>query len=180
VEQTWRVHGDPRTVYDNPWIRLERVDVELPSGRRFPDHHVITLRPAAMVVVVNDDTDVLLSWRHRFVGDIWNYELPGGLIEDGEAPEHAAEREVLEETGYRPLGLRHLVSFEPVIGMMSAAHHVFLADGAQRVSEPSDLDEGRFEWVKLADVPAMITAGEIRNSGTLVGLLHYLALRGGE
>ncbi|MGX7677912.1 NUDIX hydrolase [Jatrophihabitans sp. DSM 45814] len=33
-----------------------------------------------------------MTRRHRFVPDIWNWELPGGLIEDGEPPEAAARR----------------------------------------------------------------------------------------
>jgi hypothetical protein len=43
--------------------------------------------PAEMAVVISDDGEnVLLSWRHRFVPDLWNYELPGWLLEDGRGP----------------------------------------------------------------------------------------------
>ncbi len=172
----WQVIG-VRPVYESKWVRLELAEVQLPSGRHF-EHHKVTMPAAAMTVVLSDSgDDVLLSWRHRFVPDTWNYELPGGLVEDDEDPEVTAVREVVEETGYRPRSMRHLVTFEPMIGMVSSPHHLFLARGASRGGHPTEKDEGHFEWVPLARIPDLITSGKVVNSGTLVGLLQVLALR---
>jgi hypothetical protein len=65
----WKTFGE-RTIHDNPWVWLGEVDVELPDGERFW-HHVIRLHCAAMTVLVNDDDQALLLWRHRFVQDRW-------------------------------------------------------------------------------------------------------------
>ena len=176
VGDEWQVIG-VRPVYDSKWVRLELAEVQLPSGQHF-EHHKVTMPAAAMAVVLNDSRDhVLLSWRHRFVPDTWNYELPGGLVEDEEDPKATAIREVIEETGYRPGKMRHLVSFEPMIGMVSSPHHLYLAEGASKEGHPTEHDEGQFEWVSLGRVPELITSGKIVNSGTLVGLLQLLALR---
>jgi len=69
-------------IYDNPWVWLGQVLVELPDGERFW-HHVVRLHRAAMMVLVDDRERVLLLWRHRFVQDRWGWELPGGLIDEG-------------------------------------------------------------------------------------------------
>jgi hypothetical protein len=74
--------------------------------------------------------------------------------------------------------VEHLVSFEPMVGTVRSAHHVFLARGVERVADPTELNEGSFEWIPLADVPELIAKGRIANSGSLVGLLHVLALSG--
>lgn len=174
----WKVHAY-RSLYESQWIRLGLTDVELPDGQRF-EHHTVWLPPAAMAAVLNEDgTHVLLMWRHRFVSNVWNWELPGGLIEDGEDPAATAAREVEEETGYRPGALEHLVTFEPMIGMVDNPHHVYLARAAEQIGEPTETTEmQRMAWIPLADVPALISSGQVLNSGTLVALLHVLAISG--
>lgn len=171
----WRVLGE-RLIYESQWVTLSKAEVMLPSGQHF-EHHTVTMPEAAMAVVLDDArTNVLLSWRHRFVPDVWNYELPGGLVDAGESPEQTIAREIVEETGYRARSLRFAVAFEPMVGMLRSRHHVFIAEGVERVGDPTEVDEGTFGWVPLADVPVLIESGKIINSGTLVGLLHYLAV----
>jgi 8-oxo-dGTP pyrophosphatase MutT (NUDIX family) len=173
----WVVHSE-RPVYENEWVTVGLADISTPDGERF-EHHTVVLPAAAMTVVLDDaGENVLLSWRHRFVPDVWNGELPGGLVDEGETPAETAAREVEEETGYRPRSVEHLVTFEPMIGMVRNAHHVFLSRGAEKAGDATEVNEGRFEWIALADVPELIAKGRIVNSGSLVGLLHVLALSG--
>ncbi|MGH3613312.1 MAG: NUDIX hydrolase [Pseudonocardia sp.] len=154
----WIVHSE-RLVYENEWVTVGLADISQPSGDRF-EHHTITLPPAAMTVVLDDAGEhVLMAWRHRFVPDVWNWELPGGLIDEGEGPAETAAREVEEETGYRPRSMEHLVSFEPMIGMVRNAHHVYLSRGAERIAGASEPNEGVFQWVSLTDVPGLIAKG---------------------
>ena len=174
----WKVYGS-RPLYESEWIRLYKTDVELPDGERF-EHHTVWMPPAAMTALLSDDqTHVLLLWRHRFVPDLWNWELPGSLIEDGEDPGATAAREIEEETGYRPRSIEHLVTFEPMIGMVNNPHYVFIGRGAVRVGEPTEKTEmQRMEWIPLTRIPELIGNGLISNSGTLVALLHVLAISG--
>lgn len=174
------MHGE-RSLYESEWVRLGLVDVELPDGSRF-EHHALRMPAAAMTALLNDEgTHVLLMWRHRFVPDLWNWELPGGLIDEGEEPAQTAAREIEEETGHRPRVLEHLVTFEPMIGMLRCPHHVFLGRGAERIGEPTERTEmQRMEWVPLDRIPTLISEGVVSNSGTLVALLHVLAISGPE
>jgi hypothetical protein len=66
-----------RSIYDNRWVSVGLADISLPSGERF-EHHTVTLPAAAMTVVLDDAGErVLLSWRPRFVPDLWNWEQGG-------------------------------------------------------------------------------------------------------
>ena len=173
----WKTFGE-RVIYDNPWVWLGQVDVELPDGERFW-HHVVRLHRAAMMVLVDDQDRALLLWRHRFVQDRWGWELPGGLIDEGEEPKETAERELEEETGYRAGKVEHLITFQPMVGMVDSEHVVFVGRDPEKVAEPTEANEiERMEWLPLASVPRLIEAGEIWNSGTLVALLRLLTMEG--
>ena len=174
------VYGE-RLIYDNQWVRLTLMDIEPPDGRRF-EHHVVRLSRVVVAAVVNDREEVLLMWRHRFAVDEWGWELPGGIAELDEDPAVTAGREFEEETGWRPIGpMRHLVSFQPMPGMVDTPHEVWTAEGAEKVGEPTDVEEAAsIEWVPLAKIPDMVKRGEIAGSGPLVGLLTLLMERQSE
>lgn len=172
-----KVYGE-RTVYDNPWVRLMLVDIEPPDGQRF-EHHVVRLHTVVLTLVLDADDRVLMLWRHRFATDEWGWELPGGIAHPDEDLSSTAIREAVEETGWQPSEVEHLVSFQPMPGMVDTLHAVYLGTKAVRVGEPSDGEEaGRVDWVPLASIPDLVAKGDVLGSGSLVGLLYLFATRG--
>jgi 8-oxo-dGTP pyrophosphatase MutT (NUDIX family) len=118
--------------------------------------------------------------RHRFIDDTWGWEVPVGIVENGEEPAETALRETREETGWQPRELSLAVRFQPAIGIADSEHHVFVSAGAEQLGAPTDVNEAdEVAWVPLADVLGMVEKREIRDGASLVGLLHLLASRGG-
>ena len=174
---SWQVHGE-RVVHDTGWLRLALVDVEPPTGER-GEYHVMRLPTAAAGAVIEEGGRVLLLWRHRFTTDTWGWEIPAGRVGAEESPEQAAEREALEETGWRPGPLRHLTTYFPHNGLSDATFHLFRADRAEQVGERQDLDAAdRVEWLSWADVTAAIRSGHVLDGLSLTALLWVLAFEG--
>lgn len=141
-------------------------------------HHVVQLRPASMMVLIDDQERVLLLWRHRFVQDRWGWELPGGVVEPEEDPAVTAQRELAEETGYRAGRMEHLITFQPMVGMVDSAHYIYMGRQPERTGPPTDLSEAdRIEWMPLADVRGLIREGTVWNAGTVIALMGVLTLR---
>jgi 8-oxo-dGTP pyrophosphatase MutT (NUDIX family) len=172
----WRNLSE-KTVYQNPWLTLNLADVELPDGRHL-DHYLIRQRPVALATAVNEQDEVLLLWRHRFITDSWGWELAAGVVEQGESIEAAAAREMLEETGWRPGPLQHLLTVEPSNGLSDARHHVYWSTSAEYVGHPEDdFESERREWVPLSRVPELIARGEVRSANAVAALLMLHRMR---
>jgi 8-oxo-dGTP pyrophosphatase MutT (NUDIX family) len=173
----WKVHGT-RRIYADRWLVLELADVEPPNGTRF-EHDVIRMDAAAIALIVDNDDRALTLWRHRFATNDWGYELIGGLVEEGEDPARAAAREAEEESGWRPVGEpEHLITFQPMPGMIDSPVHVYLWRKAIKIGEPTDAEEAaRIEWIPIEKMLPLVRRGSVLGAGAIVALLLYALSR---
>jgi 8-oxo-dGTP pyrophosphatase MutT (NUDIX family) len=173
---TWLQRGE-RVLYDSAWVQLAIADVLLPDGTQV-DHHLVRLpRPAAGTVIVADGA-VLLMYRHRFITDTWGWEIPAGMVDDGETIAAAAIREALEESGWEPINVEPLCAFRPAVGVMDQTFHIFVTRDAVHRGDPVDVNEAaRIEWHSVAAVLAMLGSGEI-NDGLSFGALSFALASG--
>lgn len=112
--------------YKNPWWDYFFERFELPSGKEGEYHYVHTTN-SVIVVPVTAERKIHLVNQYRYLHDIESIELPmGGIDSDDEAPEAAALRELIEETGHtgelEPAG-----HFEPMTGISDETCYVFIA-----------------------------------------------------
>jgi ADP-ribose pyrophosphatase len=138
--------------------------VRLPSGRTADDFHTIELRDYAVIFALTSDGRVLCeeSYRHG-LGDVC-LVLPAGFVEPGEQPAAAAQRELLEETGYASDRWQPLGSFVVDGNRGCGRAHMFLARDVRCVAEPrlDDMEELDLRLLPLAEVEAMLAGGKLR------------------
>ncbi|MGN9846613.1 NUDIX domain-containing protein [Nonomuraea sp. H19] len=170
----WQVHSE-KTLYTDPWLDVRVADVELPDGRHL-DHRLIRTPPAAGAVVTDDQGQVLLIWRHRFITDSWGWEIPLGQIHEGEMPKAGAARTVEEQTGWRPGPLRPLLAVQPSNGISDSLHHIYRGESATHAGPPADR-WGRAEWVPVSGIRKLVDNGEI-GCGTSMSALLYVMVEG--
>lgn len=160
-------------VLDRPWLRVEEQHVALPTGAEIEQFHllrspdwasVLALTPTGYVVVVD-------QYRHG-LGRV-SRELPAGVVDEGETPEAAARRELLEETGYVAEHWRELMVVAPEPNRSTHLGHFFFATRAERAAEPS-LDASEqlaAQLVPVEELVAAATAGELPHCAHVAAIL---------
>lgn len=179
-----------------PWRRLrceplaayrifEVCRVELEDGSGLSRGDAFTLRSSdwCNVVAVTPDDRIVLVWQYRFGSDALSLEIPGGVIDPGEAPEEAARRELREETGYEADRFELLLTIEPNPAVQDNHCFTFVAHGARSTSA-TEFD--RQEELETALVPAdriadLLDGGQVTHSLVQSALERYWRRRmGGE
>ncbi len=159
---------------ETPYFALRSDRLRLPDGAVKDPYYVIERPDAAIIFPLTGAGEVVLVRQYRPAIERIELGLPAGLVEEGEAAEKAARRELREETGYvggewEPLGA---VASSPSLKDNWA--HLFLARGVERAAPPQPDEYERLDvvLVPVNELPAKIAAGEIiSSSGVAAALL---------
>ena len=132
----WKVL-DREYIIKRPWLTARRDKVELPDGRIIEEYYVLEYLDWVNVIAITKDGQFIIERQYRHGLGVNSIELPCGVMEKGETPLEAAQRELLEETGYGNGKWSKLMTIAPNPGSMSNLTHCFLAVGVEKISEQS-------------------------------------------
>jgi ADP-ribose pyrophosphatase len=162
---------ESKTVYRGRLLQVREDSVRLPDGRTSRREYIV--HPgAAVMLAMPDRQTVVLERQYRYPLRTHVYELPAGKLDAGESPLECAQRELLEETGYRARAWRHLMTTYPVVGYSNERIELFLAQELEYVGHA--LDDGEFLEVftlPLAEALDWVRSGKICEAKTVIGLL---------
>ena len=155
---------------------VDRVLLEDGAGKDRGDAYVMRCRDWCNVVAITPDDEIVLIWQYRFGTDALSLEIPGGIIDAGEAPEHAALRELREETGYEAERLELLVVVEPNPALQDNRCHAFVAHGARPTAATKFDAMEELETVLLprSQLAALLDSGQVTHSLVHGALEAYL------
>lgn len=164
---------EPEVVHQAERFAVHRVSVPRSDGGTQARSYVV--HPGAVVILpVLDDRRVVMIRNTRFTVKDTLLELPAGTLEVGEDPARCAERELLEETGYRAARISPMLSFYSAPGVSDERMYGFLAEGlteAEQALDPTEQIE--VTPMTLDDLDTAMRAGHIENGSALAMLLYY-------
>ena len=170
-----------KTVFENPWIRIESHDVIAPTGN--PAHYGLVkfANRAIAVLPLHDDGTVSLVGQARFAVNAYSWELPEGGGPLDEDPRAAAIRELREETGLVTADLREILSFDMSNSVTDEVAICFLAtDLTQSETAPDETEAFEYARVPFKILLDAVINGQVRDGLTVVSVLrvHHMAVTG--
>lgn len=160
-----------REIYRGQVVHLVVEAFELPDGRR-ASLELVRHPGAAAVVPLTSDRHVLLIRQYRHAAGGFIYEVPAGKLDEREAPEACARRELAEEAGVRAGTLEPLGSILTTPGFTDEVIHLFLATDLTPAQQKLDEDEVlSVERVTFARALEMCVRGELRDAKSICALM---------
>lgn len=144
------------------------------EGKKFY-RDVVRFKEVAAVLPVTKEGSIVLVRQYRHAVRKHLYEIPAGIVEEGESPDYCAKREVLEETGYRATSLKKLSESYTSPGIVDEKMHIFLAE-VEKTGEGLSTDEDeKIQVIEISFDEAITMAKNdlIKDSKTLLALLMY-------
>jgi 8-oxo-dGTP pyrophosphatase MutT (NUDIX family) len=157
-----------------------RADLKI-SPRTGREHEFLVLDCGnwVNVVAVTPDQQIVLVEQYRQATNTVELEIPGGMMDPGDAsPEAAGCRELREETGYEGRGARVIGSVFPNPAIMTNTCYTLLVEDCRPVA-PVQFDSSEDLITRLApvsEVPGLLASGKIRHCLVIAALCHFLLL----
>ena len=159
------------------------VDLDEVQGLRpEPSRRVKIRHPSAVSVIpVFDNGETLVVKQFRYAIGRETIEFPAGKLDPGEEPLQAANRELMEETGYKAERFDYLLPFGPSIGYSDEIIHIYKATGLEQVTDLVDEAEiSQVFPITFDRLKEMALTGEIIDGTTLLALAVFEWMGGGE
>lgn len=177
MKNPWKTLSN-KTIYENPWIKVEHRDVKTPKGTDGIYGLVHFKNRAVGVVPLDDEMNTWLVGQYRYALDKYSWEIPEGGAPLGESMIEGAKRELKEEVGITAKKWTKILDFATSNSVTDELGASYIAqDLTFGETEHEDTEDITIKKLPFEEVVAMIFRGEITDALTIMSILatkHYL------
>lgn len=153
------------------------------DGRETTIRRQVIVHAPSVVMLVHDQLHdrYILEREYRAGSNVFAYGLPAGLMDAGERPEHAALRELREETGVVPdtpedLEIDHVGDCYSSEGMTDELVHIMVLHLANWHGTATEFDSDEYVASRWVDWQELLNTS-IRESNAVIAIQHEMLRR---
>lgn len=174
----WKTLSTETLLQFDPFLTVEKHHILLPSGQEIPDWTMVKIPDAVIVPAITTDDKFLVFRQTKYAIHGLTLAPVGGMLNPGEDPLAAAQRELLEETGYTAPDWTPLGNYiaDPNRGVCTI--HLYLAQKAAftQPANADDLEDQQLIFLNEQEVRQALLQGEFKaimwTSAIALSLLH--------
>ncbi|MBR2114357.1 MAG: NUDIX hydrolase [Prevotella sp.] len=176
TNKVWKILHS-KYLIKRPWLTARLDKLELPDGRIVPEYYVLEYPDWVNVIAITKNGLFVMERQYRHAAGCTCFELPCGVMEEGETPLEAAKRELAEETGYGGGEWKELMVLSANPSSMTNRTHSFLAIDVEKISEQhlDPTEELSVHLLTREEVLNLLRNNEMIQSLMVAPLLKYLA-----
>ncbi len=159
----WKTLSSKVLLSRPPYFTVTQQEVQTDSGQIVPDYYRVELSNFVICVPFLPSGEVLSLRSYKHGAGQVSTSFPAGHVEEGEEPDTAMKRELLEETGYEAGRLVPLGSFIDNGNQVGSRGHYYVALDCIPVQAPDDgdLETLTQHHLRGEDIEAAILSGDM-------------------
>lgn len=177
TNRKWKVLKSEQLLDRGTWMKLRVERVQLPSGNIVPEWFILTFPDWVNVIAITRDGHFVMEDQYRHALGETGFELVAGVVDPGETPLQAAQRELSEETGYGGGEWTHFMTLSPNPTNHTNLCHTFLAIGVEpREKQHTEMTEDiNIDIFTPEEVRQLLCSGQIIQALHAAPLWKYFA-----
>lgn len=153
-----------KKVFKTKWFSIDEIPIKPSSGEPY---YRVSYGKAVGILAVTNDAKIILIRQFRPAIGVYALEIPAGAIDDGESPEVAAKRELLEEAGFMCDSMENIGLLEVSPDRINCEFNIFFGKGA-KINKGIKNEEGiEVLLVSKNEFENLIKDGKILSCGTI-------------
>ena len=160
-----------KVAYKNPFYQVKENDFLRPNKTK-GTYYIVDRCHFVEILPLTEDNQVYLVGQYRPAVEEYSWEIPAGMVDKDERVLKSAQRELIEEIGFKAGKLTKMGELYAVNGHSNATGVYFLAQNLKKVKKPP-AEEGEILKIKKVPLKAlkqMVFDGRIKDGPTATAL----------
>lgn len=159
------------------WLEVLTRDVQHTEESAVETFYAISQPDYLVALAITPENRILLVRQYRPAIEQFSLELPAGMLEQGETPSDAIERELLEETGYSARSITPLGVTATCTSRISNTMYSFFIETSERGNDFVEESGVAVSSASVIELRELILAGKIVEP-THLGVIALAACKG--